>query len=223
MDILAILEGHLDFIQRFYNSAASVFEITKQKIVANEEPFVPKYPPGDYDGYEYQGEWNEADACLRVIGQSALGLVATAIHDYLREFTMRECEITAQQELSGCLKPYKQGSTFEAYVEFIMQNTSFNSAASPVTQNEIEQIILSRNDFTHDTTIDRVWPRQSATHFQKYPVSNFADEMELAVMKDEDGSPAFPLALRVTRENLTASIKRVRMFCTFIEAQRTKW
>ena len=169
MDILAFLERHLDFIGRFYDSAASVFETTKRKIEANEEPFVSKHPPGEHDGPEYQSEWSEADACLRVIGQSALGLLAKAIHDYLREFIMREVETTTDRELSKILEPYKtkRGSTFETYAAFLVQNTGFSWASSPATQNEIEQIILSRNDFNHDSTIEGVWPRQSASPFSE--------------------------------------------------------
>jgi hypothetical protein len=75
MDILAIVEDRLDFIERFYDRAATSFETDKQKIEAQEEPFVPQCEPGAYDGFEYQCEWNEADDCLRVLGHCSLGLV----------------------------------------------------------------------------------------------------------------------------------------------------
>src|ERR1035438_841525 len=90
MDILAILEDHLGFIDRFYNAAAEPFETALRKIDAGEEPFVPKYAPGDHDGPEYLPEWMEADECLSVVGSSSLGLLQKALHDYLLEFVERE-------------------------------------------------------------------------------------------------------------------------------------
>src|ERR1035438_648427 len=80
MDILAILEDHLGFIERFYNAAAEPFETALRKIDAGEEPFVPKYAPGDHDGPEYLPEWMEADECLSVVGSSSLGLLQKALH-----------------------------------------------------------------------------------------------------------------------------------------------
>ena len=89
MDYLAILEDYLDFIERFYNTAA-IRSRPMRKIECNEEPFVPKYEPGDYDGYEYQGQYNEAHDCLSVLGNWSLGLLEKALHDYLRAFVERE-------------------------------------------------------------------------------------------------------------------------------------
>jgi hypothetical protein len=55
------------------------------------------------------------------------------------------------------------------------------------------------------------------------PCASFGDTLHLVMMKDEQGKIEFPVMLRVTRENLTAHIEYVRQFCTFVEAQRTKW
>ena len=144
MDILAILEDHIGFIERFYNAAAEPFETTLRKIEAGEEPFVPQYAPGDHDGPEYLAEWMEADACLRVVGSSSLGLLQKALRDYLREFVERE----------GGPGPKKSGeSWFDHHCRFLEENTLFCWANSPVPRGQIEQINLSRNDFAHDSIL----------------------------------------------------------------------
>ena len=231
-DFLAILEDHLGFIERFYDGAVQPFETTMRKIEAGEEPFLPKCEPEDYYGPKYETEWNEADECKRVIGSCTLGLLAKALNDYLREFVMREVNNQRSR-----LEQYK-GNWFEKYCAFLTQETAFKWLNCPVARNQIEQINLSRNDFAHDPELGGTFPVQTDTHFRKYPVSAFADELSLGVALDAaalftltDASttrkhcngPAFPVQLRITRENLMPHVEYVRQFCTFVEAQRTKW
>lgn len=223
MDILAIIERHLGFIGRFYASAAETFEATKRKIEANEEPYVPKYEPGDFDGYEYQGEWNEADESLRVLGHCALGLLEKALHDYLREFVMREAGVRHTEDLSPILKRYGGKGWFDNLCSFLKQETPFDWSRSPVPFERIEQINLTRNDVVHNPAIDNTSPEQSEGHFLKHPVSLFADEVDLVASVGEDGNPLCPVMINVTRKKLMASVEDVRQFCGFVEAQRTKW
>ncbi len=152
MDILGMLEDRLGFIGRFYAVAAEPFETAKQKIEAEEEPFVPQYEPGDYDGPAYESEWQEADHSVRVLGQCCLSLVQKALHDYLREFIVREAGVR-RDELGSVLKPYKGDGWFERYRAFLEERTQFNWAACPVARERIEQINLCRNDLTHEPGI----------------------------------------------------------------------
>jgi hypothetical protein len=212
MDILAILEDHLDLIERFYDEAGEKFETTLRKIEAGEEPFVPQRAPEDYDGPEYEIQWTEADQFLGVIGSSSLQLLEKVLHDYLREFVERE----------GGAGPKERGkSWFEHLCRFLEEKTSFRWTNSPVSRGQIEEINLSRNDFAHDPMLGSTWPFQSEKHFREYPVSTFADKLHLAAVMEERDKPEVPIALKVTRENLTAHIEYVRQFCTFVEAQRT--
>ena len=215
MDYLAILKDHLGFIERFYNAAAEPFEATLRKIQAEEEPFVPKCAPGDHDGPEYLSEWMEAEECLGVIGSSSLGLLQKALHDYLREFVEREGG-------PGPKQPAKE-PWFDHHCRFLEENTAFRWVNSPVPRGPIEQINLSRNDFAHNSMIGTAWTSQSEEHFRKYPVSAFADKLHLAALTGGAGEPECSVFLKVTRENLTTHIQYVRQFCTFVEAQRTKW
>ena len=100
MDYLGILNDHLLFIERFYNTAAEPFESTKRNIDSGEEPFVPKYEPWDHDGPEYLDKWRDAGNNLRVLDSYAFGLVDKALHDYLRAFAMRKAAVG---HLKSCL------------------------------------------------------------------------------------------------------------------------
>jgi hypothetical protein len=224
VDYLAILEDHLGFIERFYNAAAEPFETTLRKIGEGEEPFVQTCAPEDYDGPEYLAEGMEADKCIGVVGNCSLGLLEKALHDYLREFIMREAEVAKSEVLSPILNQYKGNGWFARYCDFLKTKTEFEWSRSPVAFERIEQINLSRNDiYHHDEMIDTTQPRQSHKHFEKYPVSRFAPEWEIEAFSGQEDKPQFPLTIAVTREKLSAAIVDVRQFCTFVEAQRTKW
>src|ERR1035441_9993218 len=224
MDILAIVGDRLDFIERFYEQASAPFETIKRKIEAGEAPYESRLvAPEDYDGPEYEVEWGEADDSLRVLGNCTLGLLAKAIQDYLREFIMREAEVV-QAELGSILKPSGQGEGwFGRYERFLLGHTSFTWNACPVKRDRVEQIVLCRNDITHDPRIDAISSRQSLAHFGKYPVSRFADWLDVTLLAGDDGEPIYPATINVTHEELVNAIKETRRFSEFVEAQRTQW
>jgi hypothetical protein len=222
MDIIPELERHLKFVGRFYNGAAEPFEATKRKIEAGEEPYVPRCEPGDFDGYEYEEEWNEAEDSLRVLGQCALGLLEKALHDYLREFAMREARVGRADDFSPIIQRCKGGSWFEKICSFLQQENRVDWPRSPVPVERIEQINLARNDVNHHPTIESTWPTQSERHFRKHPVSVFADELDLLALTGADGVPMCPVTINVTRQKLMASIEDVQQFCAFVEGHRTK-
>lgn len=214
MDFLAFVYDRLDFIQRFYDQASEPFREIKRKIDGREEPFLPRYAPGDHDGPEYLSEWIDADDSLRVLGQCSLNLVAKAIQDYMREFITREVGASKLASLRG-------NGWFEKYEGFLVKAMGFKWDLCPVDRGRVEQINLCRNDGTHDPTIETTWPKQTEAHFRKYPTSLFADEMELAALAPEaGGAPEFPNSIHVTSEKLVAAISSAREFCTFIESHR---
>ena len=112
MDFLAFVNGRLDFIQRFYDQASEPFCEIKRKIDAGEEPFFPRYAPGDYDEPGHLSEWIDADDSLRILGQYGLNLVAKAIQDYMRELITREVGAPTLTKLKG-------NGWFEKYEGFL--------------------------------------------------------------------------------------------------------
>ena len=182
MDYLAIIEGHLGFIEHFYNAAAEPFETTLRKIQSNEEPFVPRYAPGDYDGYEYQTEYNEAHDCLSVLGNCSLGLLEKALHDYLRAFVERE----------GGPRPRNRRSR-----GLVVTVASWKKIHRFAGRTRLSPKIRSNKSFSaatihHDPMIDRTRPRQSKEHVRKHPVSRFAEGWEVEAMSGRKVNLNFP-------------------------------
>jgi hypothetical protein len=219
MDFLAMVEDRLSFIERFYNRTAEPFEVIQRKIETEEEPFVPRRAPEQYDEPEYLDEWQEADDILRVLGHCGLGLVGKALQDYLRGFIMREAEVSTEADFSQTMRQCQGDGWLRKYFFFLEQNTRFDWSRSPVPFERIEQINLSRNDVTHDPRIDSVRAHRTEKHFSKYPVPSFADELEILALGGEDEPP---LIIKVTRQNLANAIEDVRRFCSFVESERTK-
>jgi hypothetical protein len=211
---LDILKDHLGFIERFYNCAAEPFETRMRKIEAGEDPFTPQRAPGDDDGSEYLAEWSYAYEGLAVLGSCSLGLLEKALHDYLREFVGAEGG-------PGQKKPKE--SWFDHHCRFLEENTAFRWANSPVSKDQLEEINLTRNTFAHDEMLGSTWPLQTEHHFRKNPVAAFGDKPHLAALKGKERDPEFPVALKVTRENLTIHIGYAREFCTYVEGQKRKW
>jgi hypothetical protein len=158
MDYIAILERHLGFIGRFYEAVVEPLETKMHKIEVGEEPFEPRYAPEDYDGPEYESEWMEASEFVRVIGSTSLGLLEKALHDYLWGFVKREGGKLPEKK--------KRESWFDRYCRFLECNTRFHWENSPVRRSHLEEINLSRNDFTHNDRLGSTWPLQSQAHLK---------------------------------------------------------
>jgi hypothetical protein len=235
MDYLGILQDRLGFIKRFYDAAAEPFETTKRKIEANEEPFVPKYAPGDYDGFEYQTEWNDADECLRMVGHCALSYVAKALQNYLSEFITREAKV-ANTQIGQVLPACKKGSGnswLHRYTCFLESRTAFRWDNSPVSLAQLEEINLARNAIWHDPSIDGAWPMQTEGDAKRFPNPTFGDETYMAtldgdsiVVEDSEGNPlplTFAVPIQATRTKLVGAIEGVQRFCEFVESLRAAW
>ncbi len=118
MDILALLERQLTFIERFYNRTVEPFENIHRKIRDGEEPFVSTPVVEDDDEPRYLDEWLEADEIAEVLGQCALGLAENALHNYLRGFAKRY--FNAHE--AGTFEPYYR--TFRGNSCFLSMTTS---------------------------------------------------------------------------------------------------
>jgi len=205
-----VLDHRLGFIRRFYLTAVMPFEATQRKIVKIKETHLSRGEDAP-DG-SLEEEWNDATKCVQVVGQCCLGLLEKALHDYLRVFIER----------GGGIEK-KSGNWFKSYSDFLTQRTTFTWEGSPVTYNQLEQINLSRNDYSHDPAIDSDQPIQSEDHFEKHPRSRFIDELEKVILTAKDGKePDFPISLSVTKHKLFSALSDVKRFCAFVDTQRAE-
>jgi hypothetical protein len=216
MDFLALLEDRLNFLERFYDRAARPFELIQEQIDKGEEPFVPQRPSGELDEPEYLTQWGEAQDSLRLLGQCVVGLLAKALQDYLKSFIAREANLNNASDFSRCIAQYKSDGWLSTYCAFLQEATGFSWHKSPVPLSQLEQIVLTRNDSIHDPVIDRACANRSESHYKKYPLPKFADELEVLML---EGSDEPPLMINVTRQNLAQAIDEIRRFGSFIESE----
>jgi hypothetical protein len=207
MDIFAILESDLAFVQRFYDRAAEPFLLTIHQIEHHLAPF----PVIDHESGEpeYDSEWSEARRSLNLLGGCVLALLEVAFKGYCKQF-FRE----AIKDWEAALKGHK-GSFFDRY-KGVFHDLGIDWAASGANLALVEQVFLTRNDTMHQ---DRLWSiLQSEAHFEKYPDSIFSNPIDRIASKDEDGELVGPLHIEINREHISQSIEEIRKLCQYVEA-----
>ncbi len=212
MDILAGLKDKLRFIERFYATASEPFAETMRKIDAGEPPFEP--PPFDPDRDmdvepPFLAEWQEADDAVNLVGQAALNLVQSTLREYVDAFIW----------LSGQKPPAGRGNWFERYKKFFLEIYGTDWEAAPVRPVEIEEIILARNDIQHSGEEFGMDRRFSEKHLSRFPDGIFASGID----KEMLGEFGFVRPrIYVTEQTLQVAIRRVEMFCEFLDECRPR-
>jgi hypothetical protein len=210
MDILGGLREKLRFIERFYNGASASFSETKRKIEGEEPPFVPRPFDPDRDSDTeppFLTEWEDADDAISVVGQAALSLVQASLREYLDAFI----------ELSRIKLPAGKGDWFARYKAFFLERYGIDWDAGPVLTAQIEEINLTRNDIHHTGREFGMTRRQSREHYRRFPDGIFTDEYDRRMYA---GFEDPKLRIYVTAENLREAIRRVEVFCEFLEKNR---
>ena len=227
VDILYFLRTRLKFIVRFYDTASEPFRKTKEKIEKGEPPYVQTHI--DSGEPEYQAEWNESEECLGVLGQACLSMVKVSLEAYLKAFVrrMQGWYPTVFPEMQSKLEERNPKGWLGRYERVFREEFSIDWAKSPVPPTILEEIVLARNDFEHNVDIGVLSVRQGKEHFQKFPESIFADDMEVAALHEpldlQEGGPIFPWRLKVDRTKLLLATDAVSGFCEWLEEQGQHW
>src|SRR5260370_17740743 len=80
-----MLRDKLNFMSRFYETAAQAFEEAIRKIENHEDPYVA-YGEPDNDKPPFLTEWLEAKESLNILAQSCLCLAQASLKDFLLGF-----------------------------------------------------------------------------------------------------------------------------------------
>lgn len=209
MNFMYFVDERLRLALYLFDLGTPPFQEIKRKIEASE-------PPYEYHGRDdavedaYQQAFEDADTAIQVIGMSSLGLVQTALHEFLKEFVERSFGPTIlnqvpQIKADGWLGKFR--ALFATNAEYNWENSGADLAL-------IEQACLTRNDFHHSVNLLTRCPFQGKTHAKKHADSPFRDPAFSDALMQE-----YPL--RVTRELLESSIAAVRTLCQFlVDARR---
>jgi len=217
LDIFYFLRLRLQFTEKFYETAAEPFLAEMKKIEQVEEPYTEVDPEGGEPPYQH--EWNDCYESLDVLGQHCIGMLGTSLRLYLDSYTERMNKL-------GINLKYKRRDNkgwLHDYKKLFLEEMKIDWDKSPVNIGILEQILLARNDFEHNTDIATMAVYQNEKHFEKYKDSFFADNMELQLYrgKGSEGEEFLPFApwhLNVSHEQLLKAIEEVRNFCAWLEA-----
>jgi hypothetical protein len=211
MDILAGLRDKLRFIERHYAAASEPFRETKRKIDAREEPFVPQpFDPETATDFDppFLEEWQEATESLNIEGQAALKLVQSALREYLISF-VDMYEIPLKTTGRNWLERYKK---------HFLDVYGIDWDKAPVPVAELEEVNLARNDVEHSGEPFGMTRRQSQEHERRFPAGLFVNEVEKQVFQASGHS--WPGRIEVTDAGLKEAIRRVEIFCEYLDSQR---
>jgi hypothetical protein len=209
MDLLYFVDERLKFIGYFYESTVAVFQETMRRIEAGEPPYVDTRNPEYADEPAFLEEWENADAAVNIAGATCLELLQSTLRSYLHEY-MTEI---GQTHLRAHLREMKKKSWLGNYRALFLKVLEIDWSASGEDIDLLEQVILTRNDFTHNLQFTHLKAYQTPAHSEKYPNSAFADLRWRTLM--------FRWApLIVTKETLERATTTLRQLCEYLERER---
>lgn len=216
MDVFYFINRRLDFIRQLYATTSEPYLERKQKIEAEEEPFVPPYSE---DGEPaFLKEWLEADESLHVLAYSCVSMLAAALHLYL-ETWVSQSGIPVDEALK---KSFKKVGWFPGYKTHFSQRFAIDFDAYPGRLGLLEEVVLARNRFEHPPSITSLRTQYADADLKKLPHPFFVDEREAALFADaeEDEISWFIRpTLHVTKEQLVAAITMVESFAQWFEPE----
>jgi len=219
--LFEFLQDKLEFIGRFYDTAAEPSETDLKKIEEHEEPY-DTFGDIEDDEPPFLSQWLDDTESLNLLGKACLCLVQSAFRSYLDGFIIR----SGQEELLGpnrtvnVGKAIKGGNSFEKYQRTFLEFFGIDWQASP-SLPLVEEVNLARNRIEHGGTFYDLSHKQDPVYFSRFPESVFADEFEKAYFGGDDGFQE-PRRISVTRENLHIAIEGIKSFCDYLEREWQK-
>jgi hypothetical protein len=208
VDLLYFVNERLKFIRYFHESTVSALEETKRKIEAGEPPYVDTRCGEDANEPGFLEEWENADTAVNITGATCLELLQSTLHSFLHEYMAT----IGGAHLIPRLGEMKKKSWFGNYRELFRQILQIDWDASGADISLMEQMILTRNDFTHNLALTTLNAYQTEAHSKKYPDTAFADPRFKKLM--------FRVPLIVPKEKLDQAIGAVYRLCEYLEDQR---
>ena len=211
VDLFHFVNERLRFTRYVYDTTVAVFDQMKRKIEAGEEPYIDTRDPEYADEPAFLEEWEDADVATDIIGGTCLGLLQNTFHCFLEEY-LKEL---GGKKLVAVVSMKKKGNWFANYRAVFQEDLGIEWASSGVDLELVEQVILTRNDFSHNVRLSSPYAYQDAQHAKKYPGAAFIDPRW----------KVFGLGnarLIVPREKLESAIESIRKLCEYLEAERIK-
>ncbi|MSO20712.1 MAG: hypothetical protein EXQ56_09675 [Acidobacteria bacterium] len=216
MDILDMLSRKLRFLERFYANASESFTTVISKIENQEEP----YDNFDSeDSVPFEGEWQDAQESLNILGQCCLSLVQRSFGEFLPGFISRSEQLDLTEVSEFVSRQATGKSDFKRYKNFYKNRYDIDWDKAPVGLSSLEEIALARNAIWHDGSIWDLSVKQDSKYFVRFPDSLFASDWEKDAWPHVYSSSAKfePHRIEVTAEKLRIAIGIVQEFCVYLD------
>lgn len=215
MDIRFFLNRRIGFIRQYYTTASAPFIERKQKIEAEEEPFVPPYSESGEPAY--LEEWLETEDSLHVLAYSCITMLATSLHLYFESW-VKQSGVVVEKSLKD--SAFRKNGWFFGYKTHFAQHFQIVFEDGPANLKILEEIVLARNRIEHPMSITCSRSRYADSDLKKLRHPFFVDEQEFALLADADGvekSWFISPTLHVTEEQLLAAVSEVESFTAWFE------
>lgn len=214
MDVAWFLNRRLDFIRQLHATSSAPFIDRRSKIENEEDPWIPPYSE---DGEPpFQLEWQEASDSVDVLGHMCLCLVASSLQAYLQTRVILHCEKLTEEERK---RVFRKG-WIRGYNIIFTEAFGIPLEKGPVSLDDLEDIVLTRNSIQHQVELTSMRPR----HADRKPGaarSIFLDSHEVELLEDMDQSTTTWLApptVHVSQQTLESSINTVQRFVAWLDA-----
>jgi hypothetical protein len=212
MDLAYFLNQRLAFVEYFHTGTTASFQEVKRKIEAGEPPYVDTRDPAYVDEPTFFEEWEKADAAMTITGAACLDLLQSTFHVFLNEYMRQIGQEKIIPQLPQ-LKKLEQKGWFGNYKVFFQVDLQIDWAASGADLDLLEQVILTRNDFTHNSDLLSFDAFQTLFHSEKYPSSAFADPKWKTMLMRRT-------PLSVPTETLHRATETLRTLCEYLDRER---
>lgn len=222
MDLAYFLRERTNLIRLFYEKGRLPFEQMKQDIEDEVPPWAPPpfNPETDDPEPPFVAEWMQAEQTRELIGMLAVSLLSDTLKLYFDEL---EQEIgIAFTDDKARRAHFKQGWV-EAYRQILQRVMGEAYATCPVRFDLIEQVVLARNDFAHNSDFVTFQTRHNKQTLEKHPNPFFVElrhqpESTESRFPDDGDPPSWrAVKIEVSRENLMTAIEEIEKLADWVQ------
>jgi hypothetical protein len=231
MDLSYFMRERTALIRLFYQKGRVPFDQMQRDIEAEVPPWEPPPFNPDTESTEppFVEEFMQAEHVRELVGLFAVSLLADTLRGYFEEL---ERDLAIQFENDKARKAHFKQGWVEAYREIIEHVMGEAYADCPVRFDLIEQVVLARNDFAHNTDFVIFQTAHNRKTLKKHPNPLFVSpRYEPPEDNDDDDAPT-PLSWRrgpkieVSEEKLMTAIEEVEKLADWVQSKEDvmwKW
>lgn len=215
MNLSYFMRERTKIIRLFYEEGRVPFEQLKRQIEDGVPPFEPPPFNPEYDDSEppFLSEWIEAEQTRELVGMLAVSLLSDTLKLYFEEL---EREIGFEFISKKAREDhFKQGfvPAYKQILEHIMGDKFYSCG---VRFDIIEQVILARNDLSHNGRLITFSTKHNRKTLEKHPNPFFANDD----LRSEYSNKCVQwggLPIEVSRDRLLEAITEVEKLADWIQ------